>query len=326
MEKRVIERMVKAMNFKKDEVVFINFWGVIDELTELKDFEDAMKNQGVTVKSLAITDEFILEELAGRDEPLPESWFERYDDAASVVDLILRPAGMPPQRLAKEKMPLFGAFLRGVFMRASSRKKFIQITMPSETNAMHAGMDYENYSKRIAKALDIDYEGLKKNCEKKVMEFIGDKRVIKTGKNCVLTMETTGREWLIDAGEGAFPCGEIYIVPLEDKTFGSIFFETFSAEDVGVFKNVTLSIAAGRVVSSDCDKFNEFMKTLPEGGNVVAELGIGMNPNVDCIEGDSALDEIAAGTLHIALGMNNLFGGVNVCPFHMDFVTRGEIL
>lgn len=27
MEKRIIEKMVKAMNFKKDEVVFINFWG-----------------------------------------------------------------------------------------------------------------------------------------------------------------------------------------------------------------------------------------------------------------------------------------------------------
>ena len=27
MEKRIIEKMVKAMNFEKNEVVFINFWG-----------------------------------------------------------------------------------------------------------------------------------------------------------------------------------------------------------------------------------------------------------------------------------------------------------
>lgn len=326
MEKRIIEKMVKAMNFKKDEVVFINFWGTAKELTELKDFEDAMKNEGVRVKSLAITDEFILTEAAGKDEPLPENWFERYDDATSVVDLMLRPAGMPPQGLAKEKLPVFGAFLRGVFKKASSKKKFIQITMPSKTNAMVAGMDYEKYRDRIIKALDIDYDELKKNCERKLLEYNGDKRIIRTGRNCILTMETTGRKWYIDAGDGAFPCGEISIAPLEDKSNGSIFFETFSVEGVGVFKNVTLTVEAGRVVSSDCEDFNEFMKTLPEGGNVVAELGIGMNPNVDRIEGDSVLDENASGTFHIALGMNNLFGGVNECPFHMDFVTKGEIL
>lgn len=326
MEKRIIEKMVKAMNFEKNEVVFINFWGTADELSYLYDFENAMKNEGVTVKALAITDEFILEEVGGKEAPLPESWFDRYDEAESVVDIISRPPGMPPQGLAKEKIPLFGEFLRGIFKKASSKKKFIQVTMPSRTNAMMAGMDYEKYRDRIIKALDIDYDELRKNCEKKISEYRGDKRIIKTGKNCILTMETTGRKWYIDAGDGAFPCGEIFIAPLEDKSNGSIFFETFAAEGVGVFKNVTLFVEAGRVVSSDCDKFNEFLKTLPEGGNVVAELGIGMNPNVDCIEGDSALDENALGTFHIAIGMNHLFGGVNECPFHMDFVTTGEIL
>lgn len=326
MDKRLIVKMVKAMNFEKNEVVFINFWGTADELSELKDFEDVMKNEGVTVKSLAITDEFIIDEAAGKDEPLPVSWFDRYDDATSVVDLILRSPGMPPQGLAKDKIPLFGSFLRDVFKKASTKKKFIQITMPTRTNAMMAGMDYEKYCKRIIKALDVDYDELKKNCEKKISELSGDKRIIKTGKNCILTMETTGRRWYIDAGEGAFPCGEISIAPLEDKSNGTIFFETFSVDGLGVFKNVTLTIAEGRVVSSDCDKFNEFLKILPEGGNVVAELGIGMNPNVDRIEGDSSLDENALGTFHIAIGMNNLFGGVNECPFHMDFVTTGEIL
>jgi len=326
MERRIIEKMVKAMNFEKNEAVFINFWGTAEEMAELTAFENVMRDHGIMVNSLAITDEFITEEVAGDKKPIPEEWFGRYDKAASVVDLMMRPAGMPPQGLASDKIPLFGAFLKNLFKKVSSKKKFIQVTMPSRVNAMMAGMEYEKYHDRIIRALDIDYDELKKNCGKKIMQFSGDKRIIKTGKNCVLTMETTGRIWHTDAGEGAFPCGEIYIAPLEDKTFGSIFFETFSVEGVGVFKNVTLKAEAGRVVSSDCDEFNEFMKTLPEGGSIVAELGIGMNPNVDCIEGYSALDEIAAGTLHIAIGMNNLIGGTNECPFHMDFVTRGEVL
>ena len=40
---------------------------------------------------------------------------------------------------------------------------------------------------------------------------------IRTGHNCVLTLETTGREWYIDAGDGALPCGEIYIAHVEEK-------------------------------------------------------------------------------------------------------------
>lgn len=172
IEKRIIEKMVKAMDFEKNKVVFINFWGNADELKELKDFEEAMKNEGIIVKSLAITDEFIMGEvIGGGDKPLPETWFNRYDDATSVVDLILRTPGMPPQGLTKEKIPLFGGFLKNVFKKASTKKKFIQVTMPSKTNAMRVGMDYEKYRERIIKALDIDYNELKKNCEKKVLEY-----------------------------------------------------------------------------------------------------------------------------------------------------------
>lgn len=62
---------------------------------------------------------------------------------------MLRPAGMPPQGLSKDKISFFGAFLKGVFKKASSKKKFIQITMPSKTNAMRAGMNYEKYLDRV---------------------------------------------------------------------------------------------------------------------------------------------------------------------------------
>ena len=40
----------------------------------------------------------------------------------------------------------------------------------------------------------------------------------------------------------------------------------------------------------------------------------------------ATLEEDALGTFHIAFGMNAMFGGKNMCRFHMDFVTEGEIL
>ena len=186
-------------------------------------------------------------------------------------------------------------------------------------------MGFDEYKERILKAMDVDYEQLKLDCQMKVDSFKGNTRVIRTGKDCVLTMDTTGRKWHIDAGEGAFPCGEVYIAPMEENSNGTVFFETLSAQEAGVFTNVTVTVQDGKIISSDSEEFNRFLNELPEGGNVVSELGIGMNPNVECITGDSVLDENVIGTFHIAIGMNTLFGGKNNSPIHMDFVAFGEV-
>ena len=114
----------------------------------------------------------------------------------------------------------------------------------------------------------------------------------------MLTLDTTGREWIVDAGDGALPAGEIYIAPIEEKSNGKIFFETLAVEGKGVFSNVTVAVEYGRMTGSDCEEFNTFLKELPKGGAVVAELGI---------------------------GMNHLFGGKNECPIHFDFVAEGTV-
>ena len=76
--------------------------------------------------------------------------------------------------------------------------------------------------------------------------------VIHTGGTCDLHLDLTGRAWRIDAGEGDLPCGEIYIAPVETKTNGSVFFETFYLDDVK-YTNVTLQIENGEVCGSSCD-------------------------------------------------------------------------
>ena len=88
---------------------------------------------------------------------------------------------------------------------------------------------------------------------------------------------------------------------------------------------VIVEIKNGRITDTNCEEFNSFIKTLPEGADIVAELGIGMNPNVEKVLGDSHLDENAIGTFHIAIGMNYLFGGKNKCPIHIDLVGEGTV-
>lgn len=326
MEKRIITKMVKAMNLKETDVVLINFWGNEEEIVDLTAFEEVFDEFGIAHHALRFADEDIINLVEENPDGLPEGWLASVEDTTVVIDMIEKPIGMPPEGLAREKYPVFGGILHSLFDFMSQHEKLIQITMPSKVNAKMVNMPFEQYEARVIRALDIDYDELKTACEEKIESFSGNRRVIKTGTDCELTMDTTGRKWYVDAGDGALPCGEIYIAPVEHQTNGTIFFENFAVEGVGAYPNVTLTIKDGKLVSSDCEEFNEFMSGIEEeGADIVAELGIGMNPNVVGNEGDSTIDENALGTFHIALGMNYMFGGENTCHFHMDFVTKGKI-
>jgi hypothetical protein len=54
--------------------------------------------------------------------------------------------------------------------------------------------------------------------------------------------------------------------------------------------------------------------------NRFAELGIGMNPEIKALTGNALFDEKMAGTVHIALGDNIVFGHDNESHFHEDLV------
>lgn len=318
MEYRIIQKMVVAMEIANDELVLLNFWGGEEETADLELFERAFQELGIHTIAVVHSQKSF-------EEAKNEQWYEQFEKVDAVVDIMNHAPGMPPRGIKEEQLPEFAEHLKKMFGLFSKKEKLIQITMPTDENAGMAEMEPEQFKERTMKALDIDYAELKRSCREKITEMQGTERIIRTGEDCVLRMDTGSREWLIDAGEGAFPCGEIYIAPLEDRTQGEIYFETFAVDDLGVYKNVTLKIEHGRVKDSNCPEFNEFLKQLPEGGDVVAELGIGMNPNVSGVRGDSSLDENALGTFHIAIGMNHLFGGNNCCPVHFDFVSTGSI-
>lgn len=317
MDAIIITKMVDAMHLQQDDVVLINEW-CEEKSADLQRFADAIKRKGCKCHTIVFSEQYQLELVEKYAQGLDDAWFEPYSDVTVVIDMMERPIGLPPHSLQQERYPIFGRILQDLFGFMGSHEKMIQITMPPTDDLAMA--------ERITKALDVDYEQLDKACREKVAE-LGDKQIftITTGENCELHMETTGREWNVDAGEGAFPCGEIYIAPLEEKTNGSIFFSTFIIEGIGSFDDVILKIEDGCVVDSNCEPLNQFLNQQDEGARVVGELGIGMNPAVEFSGTGADLDEDALGTFHIGLGMNFMFGGKNNCRFHMDFVTTGVI-
>jgi hypothetical protein len=131
---------------------------------------------------------------------------------------------------------------------------------------------------------------------------------------------------------GNVPGGETYIAPLEGRASGIIAIN-------GAFKNKPLSAGQalvfhfedGRMTNvdgpADCIKaFNKLvekaMATRDPQWNQLAELGIGVNPGIPRLTGNSLFDEKCAGTIHIAIGENQDFGGSSDSSIHEDLVAR----
>jgi hypothetical protein len=147
-----------------------------------------------------------------------------------------------------------------------------------------------------------------------------------------LTMGVAGRPWLTDAkplgpGDyGNFPGGEIFCAPLEDSADGTLAADLtvpYTVEGL-VDEPVRLRFEKGRVTAIEggraADLLRELVEGAGEGADVIAELGIGLNPTVKP-RGHVMLDEKAAGTAHVAIGNNTgSYGGTNHSTIHVDCI------
>jgi len=147
-----------------------------------------------------------------------------------------------------------------------------------------------------------------------------------------LTLRVGGRPWLTDAlplepgGFANYPGGEIYVAPHADGADGVLVADLtvpYTVEGL-VDEPVTLRFAGGRVTSIEGGVAASMLRDLVEGAgpgaDVVAELGIGLNPTVSP-RGHVMLDEKAAGTAHVAIGRNTgAYGGDNEAAIHVDMI------
>jgi hypothetical protein len=147
-----------------------------------------------------------------------------------------------------------------------------------------------------------------------------------------LTLKVGGRPWLTDAtplapGDFAnFPGGEVFVAPHRDGADGVLVADLTVPYTVDglVDAPVTLRFEAGRVVSIEGGRAAELLRELVEGAgegaDVIAELGIGLNPTV-APRGHVMLDEKAARTAHVAIGRNTgSYGGDNEASIHVDMI------
>jgi leucyl aminopeptidase (aminopeptidase T) len=145
-----------------------------------------------------------------------------------------------------------------------------------------------------------------------------------------LSFSIESRQGRVESGlnwdPGSFsnlPAGEAFIAPVEGSAEGIIVFDASVGELgrvdqpvlVKVEQGVAVSIQGGRAAL----KLREKLERLSINSRFVAELGIGLNPKAT-ICGNSLQDEKVLGTVHIALGDNSTFGGLNLADSHIDGV------
>jgi leucyl aminopeptidase (aminopeptidase T) len=153
-------------------------------------------------------------------------------------------------------------------------------------------------------------------------------------KGCSLTMSLAGRDGHPSTGvyrnrgeSGNLPSGEAYIAPVEGTASGSVLIDG-SFVGLGVLDEpLRLTFEGGLLVNAEGKGAAALLRQLgdaPEARNL-AELGIGTNDKAR-FTGVILEDEKIYGTVHIALGSNDTFGGTVAAGIHVDGVMRKPML
>lgn len=326
MNIKIITELVKASGVSKGELILIHFWGDDADKEIANRFLSAVASLGAAPvllqQSRAINAAVFS---AAKEGCFDERYFDLFSKFDAVLDVFAYQPVILPCKMDAEPFAHYRDYMSRIFNKLMECRRFTQIRLPTQANAEESGLNPQDYIRRMTGAYDIDYQAVKDACRHEIERFSGACKVsVHTGTDCVLRLELEERTWQTDAGDGDLPCGEVYIAPVEDKSQGALFFETFYLDDRS-YRNVTIQIKDGRFCGSNTAEIDQYFAEQTPENRVLCELGIGMNPGVTDLCGYTVLDEKMAGTFHIAFGANNMFGGANAASHHIDFVGHGEI-
>lgn len=149
-----------------------------------------------------------------------------------------------------------------------------------------------------------------------------------------LKMSLKGRNGVASTGvytqkgqSGNLPSGEGFVAPLEGTAEGKICIDGSFVGFGLLDEPIILTFDKGLLTEAEGAKAQELFAMLgdnPAARNL-AELGIGTNDKAR-VTGVILEDEKIYGTIHIALGSNDTFGGTVAAGIHVDGVVRRPIL
>jgi aminopeptidase len=186
------------------------------------------------------------------------------------------------------------------------------------------GVSLDLLEKRYWQAIDID-DGMLDTLQDEVgQQLSSTNRVhITTPLGTDLRLETTGRP--VHHDQDGLPRGEVYLAPHETSAQGQAVIDRAFIRGQAI-ERLVLTFDRGQVVHIDAPDqasvalLEQLLAVSSGDKDRIAELGVGLNPGVRELTGDIMLDEKLYGSVHIALGMNDRFGGQNHSNLHLDLV------
>ena len=257
-------------------------------------------------------------------------------DAALQIDPFLDEslmAGLPIDRmiLGRERGRLLSD------LRKARATRSIFMGWPSPARAESCGMEFPDFQKLFTDAFLSDM-----NSMKSLGESIAGK-LRKGGQvriTCPLGSDVTftlspHRRVMIDTGSydpemvragditKNLPCGEVYTTAVETTVEGRAIFDT-AFVDGRPIRKLELTFQEGELVNFSAaegvDLFRKRYESASGRKERLGELGIGINPAMKAPIGHTLLDEKIFGSVHLALGENRMYGGVNASSLHWDLV------
>jgi aminopeptidase len=224
----------------------------------------------------------------------------------------------------RSRKPLFDLFFDG-------SRRWIGTDFPTPGQAAAFGLDYAAFSEMFWRSLDVDYAELQGKADALVAALDGASKVhITSPRGTDVTLGIAGRPLDKDVGVvgretdlSNLPAGEVCLAPLEDQSEGTVVFDLAFMDGRRV-EDLEVRFEAGHGTLVGAAREFEFVQRVVAAGgagaDVIGELGIGINPAVGAPCGYTLTDEKILGTVHLALGDNEMLGGSNPSHLHWDMM------
>ncbi len=240
--------------------------------------------------------------------------------------------------------------LMDVIYHPTQGKKWLYAGWPTRQAARRYGISYNQYEKIIIGGIAVSPDILMRIGTKLDRKFEEASWVhVWDDKGTDLRVKVEGRRRNIDDGiisredydsgdRGAnLPAGELFIAPHETVGSGSLYCPiTSDRVSEKLVRDVHLEFKDGKILLDkttaakngdallssfkECEQVDKG-KYDPVRTRNLAELGIGYNPSIKKAIGYILTDEKVTGTVHLAFGSNNTYGGKSESTMHWDFVS-----
>jgi len=357
-DKKIIacaKSMVDTCNVKKGEGVIVK--GGAHNQMLLEEIALECYRKGATPTIISSSDRFakkVYKDIpAGTLETVPKQYvgMVRAADLLIVVEEFDDPgiaASFPRDKLtARQKASLP---IMDIVYHKTEGKKWLYAGWPTKAAAKSYGIPYKEFEEIIVGGISVSRKALMKTGKRiesklKDAEWVHvwddrgtDFRVKVNERRLNIDDAFTSDEDFANGDRGAnLPAGELFVAPHETEGEGTLYCPvTRDRMTDKIVKDVSLEFKRGKLlldkvrasrnldalVSSfkECEKVDR-SQYKPVRTRHVAELGIGYNPKIKKAIGYILTDEKVAGTVHLAFGSNNSYGGTSESTMHWDFVS-----